>query len=145
MKYKQPPPQEEVPFQIAPMIDIVFQLLIFFLMTFKLVEQDFAREVSLPIAANGTERKAEPVMEVCINVLPDGIVRVGEKFYKPADLAAVLKRETASAGKGIERKVLIRGDREAHYGKIMRIMAACAEAGIWNVAFSTFDREAKAL
>ncbi len=143
MKYKQPPPEDEVPFQIAPMIDIVFQLLIFFLMTFKLVEQDFTREVSLPVAAYGVERKSEGTKELCINVLPNGIVRVGERFYKPADLAAGLVRETASAAKGTQFKILIRGDREAHYGKILRIMAACAEAGIWNVAFSTFDREAK--
>ena len=40
---------------------------------------------------------------------------------------------------GLEKKVIIRGDQKAHYGKIMRLMAACAQADLWNVSFAAYQ------
>jgi len=140
MKPRQQAAEEEVPFQIAPMIDIVFQLLIFFIMTMKLQELDFVKEVILPVADAAQQKQTDGMLEIRINVLNDGRIIVGNQEYKTEELAAGLRKEFGEGESG-SRKILIRGDNQAHYGKIMRIMAACAQADLWNVAFSAYEED----
>ena len=139
MKFKMLPEEPEVGFQIAPMTDVVFQMLIFFLVTSVFAQMEVCKDVALPIADAAMSKQYDGTTELRINVLPDGQIKVGEQIYPTAQLAAELRRAAAEI-EG-EKKVIIRGDRKAHYGKMMRIMAACAEADLWNIAFAAYEED----
>jgi len=140
MKFRRLEEDETTSFQVSPLIDIVFQLLTFFLVTATLQELEFAQEVELPIADSALTKQSEGFQEIRLNVLADGQIKVGDEVIGMDRLAAELRRVAAAGGPG-DKKILIRGDKQAHYGKIMRIMAACAQADLWNVSFATYQED----
>jgi len=139
MKFKKGHDDPPVGFQLASMIDIVFLLLIFFIVASQLQELELDKEVSLPIADASHAKKSEGMQEIRINVLADGMVKVGGEAFPMDRLAAELRRISASSDK--EKKIVVRGDKKAHYGRVMRIMKSCADASLWNISFATFQEE----
>jgi biopolymer transport protein ExbD len=137
MKFKRTAEDEPVGFQVASMIDIVFLLLIFFIVASQLQELEFSKEVELPIADASQTKKSEGMQEIRLNVLDDGTIKVGDDVFPPERVAAELRRVAEDSSMPV--KVLLRGDQEAHYGRIMRIMRSCAEANLWNISFATFQ------
>jgi hypothetical protein len=69
------PPAGAAGMQLAPMIDIVFLLLIFFIVTWQFTRSETELDVSVPTAEEGAEL-SRPKGEIIINVLPDGAIRV---------------------------------------------------------------------
>ena len=140
MRFKAQADIEVIGFQIASMIDIVFLLLIFFLVASELKEMDIEHEVVLPIAEDSNSKQNEGFEEIVINVegSESGAVKVGGNVISFNELSSELKRISSNSA---ERKIVIRGDKQALYGKVMRLMRACAEADIWNVTFATFKEE----
>jgi biopolymer transport protein ExbD len=122
------------------MIDIVFLLLIFFIVASQMKEMEMEKEVTLPIADASQTKRAEGTQEILINVLEDNRVKVGGTVIETAKLAMELRR-IAGEDENTVKKIVIRGDQKALYGRIMRIMAACAQANLWNVSFATFQEE----
>ena len=94
--------------------------------------------MSLPIADSSQPKQNEGFTRIILNVRKDGLVEVGKGVYPVSQVAAELRRVAAEKDIGLEKKVNIRADRDAHYGKVMRLMAACAEADLWNVSFGTY-------
>jgi len=140
MKFKKSEENEAVGFQVASMIDIVFLLLIFFIVASQMKEMEAEKEVTLPIADASATKVADGMQEILINVLPNNKVKVGGAVIETAKLATELRR-LADEDENAVKKILIRGDQKALYGRIMRIMAACAQANLWNVSFATFQEE----
>ena len=138
MKFKQINSEEEIGFQVASMIDIVFLLLIFFIVASQLQDLELEKQVSLPIADSAQTKKSEGVQEILINVLSNGTVKVSGSVLPMEKLAEELRKVAESSDKD-EKKIFIRGDKQAHYGRMMRIMRSCAEAGLWNVSFAAFQ------
>ena len=138
MKFKQINSEEEIGFQVASMIDIVFLLLIFFIVASQLQDLELEKQVSLPIADSAQTKKSEGVQEILINVLSNGVVKVSGSELPMNKLAEELRKVASSSDKS-EKKILIRGDKNAHYGRMMRIMRSCAQAGLWNVSFAAFQ------
>ena len=138
MKFKQINSEEEIGFQVASMIDIVFLLLIFFIVASQLQDLELEKQVSLPIADSAQTKKSDGVQEILINVLSNGTVKVSGSVLPMEKLAEELRKVAESSDKD-EKKIFIRGDKNAHYGRIMRIMRSCAEAGLWNVSFAAFQ------
>jgi len=138
MKFKKLNSEEEIGFQVASMIDIVFLLLIFFIVASQLQDLELEKQVSLPIADSAQTKKSEGVQEILINVLSNGTVKVSGSVLPMEKLAEELRKVAESSDKD-EKKIFIRGDKSAHYGRMMRIMRSCAEAGLWNVSFAAFQ------
>jgi biopolymer transport protein ExbD len=142
MKFKKAHIDEEVGVQMASMIDIVFLLLIFFVVSSQLKELEIEKEVTLPIADFSQKKESEGFLEIQVNVLPNNMIKVGESIIEidklPEELAKLTK---ITSGK--DKKIIIRGDKKAQYGRVMRIMNSCAAANIWNVSFATFKEEQK--
>jgi biopolymer transport protein ExbD len=126
----------EPEFSMAPLIDIVFQQLIFFMVvtTYQKTERELG--VELPAAQSARAPEAAPD-ELVINVLRDGsIVLNGHQVQRDA-LAAELAN-AARAGRQVP--VTIRGDRLAHHESVVAVMDACGVAGLSNLAVGTLDR-----
>ena len=72
---------EPIPLQLAPMIDILFLLLIFFIITWNLGRRETEIELAVPAADQGKDQTQRPVGEIVVNVRKTGEVMVeGEKL-----------------------------------------------------------------
>jgi len=124
-------------FQIAPMIDIVFLLLIFFLVTWNFARYETELDVKVPTAREGKESR-RAVGEVILNVKNDGTIVMNRRTMSQADLAAALTR---IAEMYPDQAVILRGDQGVEYRHIVEVLDICRRANIWNVAFATSKPE----
>ena len=130
-------PDEDAQFQMAPMIDIIFQLLIFFMVIANLEQLTELAQVKLPVASEA--KTIDTTMGLIrINLTSNGNIVFGEKqrVLEPAELVVELSDRTMK-----NAKVLIRGDRDVKHRRILEVMNVCAEAGLWNVSFAVFQEE----
>src|SRR5262245_3005475 len=128
----------EVGFNMTPMIDIVFQLIIFFLLSSHLSKQEKELPLPLPAASSGTADEADNRPRLTINVVADGTLLVANRPIQPLELVGVLRERRAMHGRELE--VRIRGDRGVLYSRVEPILLACVQAGIWNVAYAVAER-----
>ncbi len=142
MKFKKAHADEPVGVQMASMIDIVFLLLIFFVVSSQMKELEIEKEVTLPIADSSQKKESEGFLEIQVNVLPNNLIKVGDTIIEVDKLPEELAKLTKETG-GKDKKIIIRGDKKSQYGRVMRIMNACAAANVWNVSFATFKEEQK--
>ncbi|MBM4087753.1 MAG: biopolymer transporter ExbD, partial [Planctomycetes bacterium] len=120
---------------LAPLIDIVFQLLIFFVVTYSLLQQERELTVDLPRVSDLPAVKAEPE-EVIINITENGALIVQEKVWKLAELGEMLKTMTRVYSR--PPSVIIRADRDVKYAYPVDVIAVCGAAGIHEIAFVTW-------
>ena len=126
---------------MTPMIDVVFLLIIFFLVSSHLAKQEVQAELNLPAAGTGIDPTETAARRLTINVIPQRegyTVKFGSIPVSPADLEVRLKREQQTAGDDLE--VRIRGDRTIPYRAVEPILAMCARLGIWNVKFAVIRK-----
>ncbi|MEQ1861659.1 MAG: biopolymer transporter ExbD [Chthoniobacteraceae bacterium] len=142
----------EPEFQIAPMIDVLLVLLIFFMSitTAQVLKVD--KSIELPISANALKKDSQRA-EAIVNVKWDGAKK--KAAYTMDDRAfadlAELGKALAAAKKTGEAKIakgpnptfrcVIRGDRDATALSVSRAMNTAAEAGISDISFSAVNRD----
>lgn len=80
-------------FNMTPMIDVVFLLIIFFLVSSHLAQQEVQLAIDLPDASSGDRPEEENVRRIVVNVLPDRQIAVGTEIVAPARLESLLKYE----------------------------------------------------
>jgi biopolymer transport protein ExbD len=125
----------ELGFNMTPMIDVVFLLIIFFLVSSHLAKQETQMKLSLPdVQEVDKQADDEDSRRLVVNVLPDGSLHVAGHRITPAELQRRLTEKVRELGRDME--VRIRGDSGADYGRVEPVMLACARAGIWNVTFA---------
>ncbi|RPJ33547.1 MAG: biopolymer transporter ExbD [Verrucomicrobiaceae bacterium] len=132
MKFSSRQP-EPAGIQLAPMIDIVFLLLIFFIVTWQFSRSETELNVSVPTAEEGSELN-RPKGEIIINVLSDGTIRVEGLTV---ELPQLLEKLAAIARQFENQPVRIRGDGGVAYQRIVEVIDTCQKAGIWNISFAT--------
>lgn len=109
---------------LGPLIDIMFLLIIFFLVTASFHEEERDIRVNLP-ETDTTLSSAVKVM--VINVRSDGSYFLGTR---PVDLAGLQSELVQAVQLNADQKVLIRGDREAYHGQVAAALAAAQRTGI---------------
>lgn len=105
---------------ITALVDVVFQLLIFFVLTSSYVEsQSPSMDVDLPNASvDSTPTKVE---SFAVTIQADGTVVAGPE-QRPVTLAELEVMLTRAANEAADTVVLIRGDQEVSYGKVVQVM-----------------------
>jgi len=120
---------------MTPMIDVVFQLIVFFTATSTMVKTEYTAAVELPEAREGVQRQARDRKKVTANILADGTVIVAGQQVTLGQFRRMLEADMAAYGP--ERlEVLLRADRSARYGSVEPLLLLCARAGVWQVGFS---------
>ncbi len=119
--------------QLAPMIDIVFLLLIFFIVTWQFTRSETELSVSVPTAQEGAEPERQRG-EIVINILEDGTIRIEGTTV---DLPQLLDKLASIAAQFENQPVRIRGDGSVEYQRIVEVIDTCQKAGIWNISFAT--------
>ena len=113
---------------LTPMIDVVFLLIIFFMVATKFHELEREIDVALPKTSDA-QPLTEPPQEIIINVKRDGTVTIRGRTLSLDDLRALLATAKASYP---DQTVLVRGDEKAYYGRVARVLGVCKGVGIDN-------------
>jgi biopolymer transport protein ExbD len=131
----------DIGINLTPMIDVVFQLIIFFLVSSHLAKQEAQMVLPLPVAETGEKPADSLTKRLTLNVLADGsLVLAGRQVSRQeltARLAAAAQQEQVQSG----LEIRVRGDRDVAYQHIEPVLIACARAGVWDVKFSVFRPE----
>jgi biopolymer transport protein ExbD len=126
------------PFPLAAMIDIMFLLLLFFMLTSLYAEMEAELNITLPRSVEGGDIEREPT-EVIINVKADGTYVINQITYDLATIDTKL-RDLSTLYKG--NHIIVRGDKEAKYDYIIRLLDLCKKYNLWNVSFAVRREEA---
>lgn len=127
---------EPIGFQLAPMLDVVFLLLIFFLVTQKFILNEQDLKVKVPTAPKSTEETSRAIDEIIINAREeDGqlVITIDREKFTTEALSELLKRTVAL---NPNQPVRIRGDAEMSWQRMADVISTCSQAGVWNVSFS---------
>ncbi len=119
--------------QLAPLVDVLLLLLIFFLMTWNAARNENELDVKVPKASSAKEKSA-PIGDVVVNVKADGNVVVNRRTLTGPELSELLK---GLVQLDADQAVVIRGDETGAYKNIVGVLNICSEAGVTNVAFAT--------
>lgn len=138
MKFSSRQP-EPASMQLAPMIDIVFLLLIFFIVTWQYTRSETELSVSVPTAEEGAQ-KNRVRGEIIINVLADGSLKVEGSMV---NLPQLREKLSLVAKQFKNQPVRIRGDGAVDYQRIVEVIDTCQKSGIWNISFATQRPEPK--
>jgi biopolymer transport protein ExbD len=123
--------------RIAPLIDVVFLLLIFFLVatTFRETEKDIS--IRLAEATEGAAR-GQTADLLIINIGESGVIVVEQRVRSPAELETLL-RERKQARPALA--AVVRCDRRARHADFVRVLNLCERTGVRQVAVATFQTD----
>ena len=138
MKFGTPRRKDRLlPVDMTPTIDIVFQLLIFFLTTAQLAQ--FSRaDLDLPIEA-GEETEASEEAGLIVNILPDGTVQVAGESLDDESFAIMAEELVMDldAERLLRVRPLVRADRNAPAARLNRVLELLQRAGVPSVRIAT--------
>ncbi|MCX6967461.1 MAG: biopolymer transporter ExbD [Verrucomicrobia bacterium] len=120
-------------FQIAPMVDILLVLLVFFIVTWNFAITENELDVKVPTASAAKEQQSVANQTV-LNVRKNGTVVMNRKELTLEELRAKLGQ---LAELYPDYAIILRGDKQLPYENLMAVMDICRQANIWNVAFAT--------
>ena len=120
---------EPVPIDIAPMIDIVFQQLIYFMLTSSFVLHPGIR-VHLPKAQTSQQMSASNLV---ITLTKDHVIYWDEQVVTLKELRKRLRQA------GGDKPVLIRADRHAYVDKLIELWDLCRDAGYKEIHIATLS------
>ncbi len=122
----------EASIDMSPLIDVVFILLIFFIVT-TVFNNEAGVEVDKPAKMASTN-------ELDRTSIMMAVTKSGQVYYNGRNIGVNGVRsvvQSLQAGSGEEMPLIIQGDRSAQHGVIMQVVGAATEAGVKSVSFST--------
>jgi biopolymer transport protein ExbD len=120
---------------MTPMIDIIFQLLVFFMCTATFSVENVLRTQLPRASAAGAEAPDFPPSHIRLSPAAEGVLVTcdGEPCQDFEDLVAKLKARRAISA---DLRVIIEGEGPVDFGYMARALDACHDADLRNVAFS---------
>jgi biopolymer transport protein ExbD len=112
--------------ELTPMIDMVFLLLIFFLVATTFHQTEREMQIALPFASSSTPISAI-LQELIVNVEENGRIIVGGKVVTVDELRGVVE---SAVQVNPDQKVTVRGDKRTVYANIVAVLDACKNGGI---------------
>jgi biopolymer transport protein ExbD len=135
------PDEDEAKVDMSPMIDMVFLLLIFFIVNATAIIVQTDPKVLPPVAKN-SKMQQERGGRIVINVWEDGTY-TNEALENLADEAAMIdlveEQRKEIENKGLEAKLHLRGDQNAVFKYSRTAIRAAAEAGVTEVVFAVYQ------
>jgi len=132
--------EEEPEFQVAPMVDVLLVLLMFFTATTTTEVKSQMADLTLPDAQEAKDReKGQGQFTININKM-GGVEAQGRTNLDEAALANMIKRDFDSLKKldpNASYRVLVRADKDLGWEKTKVVLKAAAAAGVGNVVFAT--------
>jgi len=131
---------EDPEFQVAPMVDVLLVLLMFFTATTTTEIKSQMADLTLPEAQDAKDREiGDGQFTVNINKM-GGVEALGRSGLEEATLSKLIKEEYSQVKKlnpNASYRVLIRADKDLGWEKTKVVLKAAAAAGVANVVFAT--------
>ena len=123
--------KEDLQLNMAPMIDMIFLLIIFFLTATTFTEREREQDVLLPSNRNPGSLSRNMDNNIIINVMQDGAIFVlGEQISAEQLVGMLRQRKAELEKKKVKLKVQIRPDKRVIYGGVAAALEAAERAGI---------------
>ncbi len=119
---------------LAPMIDVILVITIFFMCVSRFSGDDRQFDLDLPRAGGAAAASDRPEI---VEVEASGSVRLGGESIEPAALAT---RLTAARAERPDLAVTIRGEQAVPHGRMAEVYEACRAAGVSRVAIAVRSR-----
>lgn len=123
---------EDAVCDMTPMIDVVFQLIIFFIVTIKMDEQQ-NEDIILEDSVNGPIIESLDPETVIIEIDQRGWITMRNCPLTVSALKNMLKHKTIKYG---QYPVLIRADYRTRHKDIKKVMDVCTMVGLWRINFA---------
>lgn len=137
MKFQSQFGSERTGIQLAPMIDVVFLLLIFFIVLWNYARFETEIDISVPAASAG-ENPERTIGEIVVNVKKEGDIIIEGIERTELETLEMFKSIVAAYP---DQALILRGDKEASFDHIVKVLNLCKEANIWNISFATSQPE----
>lgn len=121
---------------MTPMIDVVFLLIIFFLVSSHLAKQENAVQLDLPEAVSGIDLTS-PRESLVVNVLPSGTWQIGGVNMDRAAFSQAVRRRIMASNEPIQLK--IRTDRHISYQRVEPLLQIASAHGVGDIVFSVYE------
>lgn len=130
---KKKPEVQEASVPISAMIDIVFLLIIFFVVTAAVDKEIQDEKINLANAPHGKPLVKKDPRSVFINVRSDGTMNMGLFNMTKQQLSEQLKISASKTGN--DMPIVIRGDKNVQHGYIEEVMTAITDTGLYKTSF----------
>jgi biopolymer transport protein ExbD len=145
-KHRKADPEADPEFQIAPMIDILLVLLVFFMSISSTEVLQQNQNVDLPVAKEAKEAKKETGGQVILNILYSltndaTSLELDGRGLSTAELVPLLKNKVAQ---NPQVRVLVRADKNVRYEYLRTILESIGQSGVGDVTFSVVDKDKNA-
>ncbi len=128
-----PQKNADLELNLTPMIDVVFLLLIFFMVTTTFNEKT---ELKIELPEVQTARLKEESVEVILSIKPNGTFYVNQQQVKGNDINALSEIILETAKKLRVTKLMINADAKTPHQAVMTALEAASQAGISNIGFA---------
>lgn len=129
---------------MTPMIDVVFQMIIFFVTTADMDRKAFDEKIRLALSPHGPAVEDKDPRTVTIEVDEKGRIQFGRGIYVSTDyLRSIMRKTVAEFGQTVP--VVIRADGNVKHSDVKRVMDACSMAGLWKIKFAATKEQAENL
>ena len=126
--------REEPRVDLTPMVDVVFLLLIFFMISTTFVETP---GISVQLPESSSQREIKVPEEFKVQVSKEGEIFIGEERLSLEELRV---RLAGYGAKAREMNFALYADREARHGRVVQVMDLAREAGFGKLAIATEQR-----
>lgn len=127
----------DVGFQIAPMVDVVFVLLLFFMASAGSQVQERELNISLPSGRSAADPNAVPKTPITIEIAPDGSVIANTRNFGTSKELTEMRTWLSETIErfGEENPVIIQPNPDTLHERIMDVLNAAAASGVRNLTF----------
>ena len=144
--------QGEPEFQVAPMIDVLLTILVFFMTITSAQVLKVDKSIQLPTAKDAQKKdntRSEAILNVrwqlpqkkALFVFDDRTYKIASEMIEPLKVAKLTGEKKVTAGANPTFRAVIRGDRDVPALYVSQAMNACGEAGITDISFSAVNKE----
>lgn len=139
---------EEISLNLAPLIDVVFLLLIFFMVTTSFTQEN-AIDLSLPEASSEQPREQSLIINITVTELNEIIIESDQSRFSGIDGTENRKQlsekieqaiaklvETDATSASIDPTIIIQADKSASHGRVIQLMDAIARLGVRKIQFA---------
>lgn len=134
MKFSQAT-KKSLNFDITPLIDVVFLLLIFFMLTTTFINVESGVKVDLP---TGDFAAVEERQNIVVSITENNVIYLNNKLIDPTKMSERIREEI---GDNAASLVVLEADQNISHGKVVRVMDLIKKGGAERIAIATKPTE----
>ena len=140
MKFRRKP-RETVDINLASLIDVVFILLLFFVVTTTFTRETQLR-VDLPEAVSGSPSEDQSTKHLDIAISADGVFSVNDQLLPKNDLASLMEALQKESGGDTQLPLSISADGKTQHQAVITAMDAAGKLGFSHLRITTVEAQA---